>query len=279
MSDSRRRYVRGWMETFARCGGVCLGAPRVPASRTRGFTLIELLVVIAIISLLVAILIPSLNRAKELARRVVCASDLHQAHLALITYAQDNKGHYPMGPGTPNGPVVSPPDRTDTGAFKVQMYPKYIANPDILYCPSDDVQYPEQSRTDFGYWGSYENTAWTYLNGEYCQIGYQYTPHLGLRPGQSAEPDILEDLQGQVIPQRAEQGSSESAIMADTTKYHAGWIGSWYAPDGWIVTHLSGDPQGGNVVYNDAHAEWTNSQHQLKRLQWLSGGIPVEVWW
>ena len=155
------------METDARCGGICLGARRVPASQTRGFTLIELLVVIAIISLLVAILIPSLNRAKELARRVVCASGLHQAHLALMTYAQDNKGHYPMGPGTPNDGIVSPPERTDTGAFKVQMYPKYIATPDILYCPSDDVQYPEQSRTDFGYWGGYENTAWTYLNPDY----------------------------------------------------------------------------------------------------------------
>ena len=57
------------------------GVRHISARRMRGFTLIELLVVIAIISLLVSILIPSLKRAKELARRAVCASNLHQPGL------------------------------------------------------------------------------------------------------------------------------------------------------------------------------------------------------
>ena len=46
--------------------------------RKRAFTLIELLVVIAIIALLLAILMPGLRRAKELAREVVCKSHLQQ---------------------------------------------------------------------------------------------------------------------------------------------------------------------------------------------------------
>ena len=279
MSDSRCGYVRGRMETDARCGGICPGAQRVRADRTRGFTLIELLVVIAIISLLVSILIPSLKRAKELARRAVCASNLHQGHLALLVYAEDNRGYYPMRHGTPNTqPPPSPPDRGDTGAFKLQMYPKYIGNPDIFYCPSDE-RFPDQSRTVFPDWGSYANTAWTYLNGEYCQIGYQYTPHWGLRPGQYATPDIEEDLQGNILPKKADEGTSQSAIMADVTNYHALSIGSWYAPDGWTANHLRGDPQGGNVVYADGHAQWTNQQQQLKRFEILSTGVPVEGWW
>ena len=53
------------------------------------FTLIELLVVIAILSLLVSILIPSLNRAKFLAKNVICQSNLHQIGLALVTYTAD----------------------------------------------------------------------------------------------------------------------------------------------------------------------------------------------
>lgn len=61
----------------------------------RAFTLIELLVVIAIIALLMAILMPSLARAKELARRVVCKSNLHQFTLIANTYAQDYEGCLP----------------------------------------------------------------------------------------------------------------------------------------------------------------------------------------
>ena len=56
---------------------------------TAGFTLIELLVVIAIISLLVSILIPSLNHAKFLAKNAVCLSNQHQIAIASITYAAD----------------------------------------------------------------------------------------------------------------------------------------------------------------------------------------------
>ncbi|MBN1553616.1 MAG: prepilin-type N-terminal cleavage/methylation domain-containing protein [Phycisphaerae bacterium] len=54
------------------------------------FTLIELLVVIAIISLLVAILLPSLQKAKDLAKSSVCTTQLHAQHLAFMFYGDDN---------------------------------------------------------------------------------------------------------------------------------------------------------------------------------------------
>ena len=71
---------------------------RAPASRNQtAFTLVELLVVIGIIALLISILLPSLNRAREAAKAVKCAANLHVAAQAMQLYLQDNKGMLPIG--------------------------------------------------------------------------------------------------------------------------------------------------------------------------------------
>jgi prepilin-type N-terminal cleavage/methylation domain-containing protein/prepilin-type processing-associated H-X9-DG protein len=62
-----------------------------PANKQNGFTLIELLVVIGIISLLVAILLPALIKARRAAQQTVCASNVRQLAMASYLYAMDNK--------------------------------------------------------------------------------------------------------------------------------------------------------------------------------------------
>jgi len=61
----------------------------------KAFTLVELLVVVAIIALLLAILLPALGRAREVASATICASNLKQVGTAWQMFAAENKGHSP----------------------------------------------------------------------------------------------------------------------------------------------------------------------------------------
>src|SRR5262245_53194820 len=67
-----------------------------PARPANAFTLIELLVVVAIIALLISILLPSLNEAREQAKRAKCGANLHSIGQALTTCGYENKGFVPM---------------------------------------------------------------------------------------------------------------------------------------------------------------------------------------
>ena len=73
--------------------------------RYRGFTLVELLVVIAIIGILVALLLPAVQAAREAARRTQCTNHLKQIMLASLNF-HTARGHFPLGIQTDTPPLI-----------------------------------------------------------------------------------------------------------------------------------------------------------------------------
>ncbi len=132
----------------------------------RAFTLIELLVVIAIIALLLSIVIPSVSKAKDYAKRTICMSNMRQTGIGVMMYTEDNDGHVIYNhntsiPWANNGKdsvadasdpatmplpyhsyiCYNPTNTLSNGKYRAYhlgvLYDQgYVEIPEIFYCPS-----------------------------------------------------------------------------------------------------------------------------------------------
>ncbi len=122
----------------------------------RGFTLIELLVVISIIVLLMALLLPALQRAKKQAQAVVCQGRLRQGGVGLMTFLASDEGR------PPGDAIVADKGIQYTNALRFFVaHPPYRESPNLALCPSATEPASEPASPDIHVFGG-PFSAWTY---------------------------------------------------------------------------------------------------------------------
>jgi len=206
----------------------------------RGFTLIELLVVIAIIAILAAILFPVFARAREKARQTSCLSNVKQLMLAVMQYAQDYDETLPVASHWAANDNHLP---SLTNTYWYEALEPYIANTQLLVCPSQSSGNPSAGAPGYGW--NYQEFGYTHSSGA---LQYHYSTPLGeiASPAQSILLGDCED--------RNARGSSGSRYL--------------YRRDATLPLSLlpARHNGGGNMGLCDGHAKWYSQQELKKRV-------------
>ena len=141
--------------------------------RKTAFTLIELLVVVAIISLLVAILVPALKKAPDLAQSTVCLSNEHQISIAMATYQSDYDGYYAAGH---SAGAVGPAVQTRLSPYMggIDDAKQDVDNPKGFWiCPTDP------GPKGLGTSGSYMTWKWVHNQYEFNSYAMAVADNIG----------------------------------------------------------------------------------------------------
>ena len=238
-------------------------------TRRRAFTLVELLVVIGIIALLISILLPVLNKARQQANEVKCQSNMRQLYTAMVMYASESRDQIPycnlqgnvnstnvygfgwlfasgqfrtgwkapntnLNGGWPTTPALSPANGAMTGI----LYPYLNKNLVPFHCPLD---------IESAFWQGTESMTSYLMNGSQCgfgRLGSESPPRSpGLKLNQvahSAECVIF----WEALEQPFQGQNNTGAHWNDGS--------SWAWEENIADRHF----KGANVIYLDGHSEW-----------------------
>lgn len=248
--------------------------------RQKGFTLIELLVVITIIVLLVAMLLPALNKVRDLANRSSCSNNVRQMLLALIAFADENESRLPENKG---GYWLWDLD-DDTAEYII----KSGAIKETFYCPSNRQQ--QLHMDEYWEYGAYHVTGyfwklyndamddWTYYYDRDQTITARFEEKLAKKIGDITDPAEFELIMDATI------SDTTSGPYANNPDYPIGCF------DRVLNGGMAGNPvvgydatnhikkpsegQGGNIGYADGHVKWRSFSDMMLRLN-----ITPWHWW
>ena len=234
----------------------------------KGFTLVELLVVISIIALLLSILMPSLSRARESGRRVVCLSNQRQLSLAWVLYTQNNNDYF-CSP--------DPAEKKNTEDYKYSWLGWNYETSKYLYLENwtlDDWSNAIQ-----------EGKLWKYTQNEKiyrCPTGNKgemvtyaaFGGALGWRQPlkRDAGPSYGTFLYKMTDLQRA----SERAVFIDEGKLSLNFFSVNYSAEEWFDRPPIRHNIGATLSFADAHAEyWKWQDDRTKKL----GMMDDDTYW
>jgi prepilin-type N-terminal cleavage/methylation domain-containing protein/prepilin-type processing-associated H-X9-DG protein len=242
---------------------------------TRGFSLVELLVVIGVITILLALLLPTLGRAREAASRVACGQNLRSIYSILQIYVNERKilptpcysASYPYalhgtdGTGPSGGGALGQP-KYDTGRW---LFP-YIKTPQIFFCPSATWNAPgglETLNVQLDRWPRTEAELSDHsMEGTYLLL-------LDRKALQSGPGNTINDHWGLLeLSDPKMKGSARVLFGLDNTCTKTNWGNSG---NPWQVVnrfnHMrDATPAGANALYLDGHVEWTPIDHMKREI-------------
>jgi len=232
--------------------------------KRQGFTLIELLVVIAIIALLMAILMPALQKVKEQGRKIVCSNNQKQIGISLTMYGSDYDGKLPLNQGgywlwdiaysTTDYIMDTGGDRRTfycpadpTKKPEMAIFWQYSQNPDI----GDDSDWVVEPQT--GRSGLYRVTSyfWMMDTVQGRTVELEGTPKKEwvktLTCKQPAATELMTD---------ATLSTGPDIETASFVEVRGGLWDRWQIFD--RTNHLThgSKPVGSNVLFVDGHLEW-----------------------
>ena len=174
----------------------------IPAMNTRSkaFTLLEIIIVVGIIAVLIAILLPALERAREQAIQLKCANNLRTIGQALTLYANENHGNYPRtryvadapptfgtNPSAPDPFGAAGPAANDVTAAVFLLIRIERVPSEMLVCPYDDEnQWQPDRAPDLANRSNFsdyrKNLGYSFANpypsAAAASAGYSFTNHV-----------------------------------------------------------------------------------------------------